>query len=352
MSIESYLRAIPKVELDIQLEGTIRKETLLTIAEQNEISENLKQFKQWMSLLDNPDYQRLDELIQTITSWLQTPEDLSRVVYELGVSLAKQNVRYAEVHVDPLLYMENNNLTFEQFLNALNDGRNRSERAWHVRMGWILDVPRDQPRKSDDILRWVTSAAAKKGGVVGMALMGREDIQPLGQFERPFKTAQKKDIQRAVQAGAELAAEGILDALQQLEPDRVIDGWGTADAPDVIGMLTERGIPLSICVARALCLGRAESYASFPLRELYDDGITLTINSGMPSLYRTTLVDEYLALIEHNDFGLEEVEEIALNSVRASWLPEEEKQVMLQEFIGSYSELRAEHNPAARTLSP
>jgi adenosine deaminase len=350
MSVESFIQAMPKVELNIHLEGSMRKETLLTIAEQNEIQEKVKQFNQWAALLDHPDYQRLDEISQLVSGWLQQPDDLTRVVYELGVGLAKQNVRYAEVGVNPLLYMEQG-LTFEQFLSALNDGRSRVERGWQVRLAWILNLPRDQPRRADDIVRWVTSAAAKKGGVVGLGLIGKEDTQPVAQFERPFKTAQKKEVPRIAQAGDVLGAEGILEVIQQLEPDRIVDGWGTVDAPDVIGLLTERHIPLDVCMARALCLGWVETYAKYPLRELYDDGITLTINSGMPMLYKTSLVDEYIAVVEHSGFSTEELEELALNAVRSCLLPEEEKQTMLEQFTGEYAQLRAEHLNVAKTPS-
>jgi len=350
MSIESFIRVMPKVELNIHLEGAMRKETLLMIAEQNEIQERVKHFNQWIALLDHPDYQRLDEISQTISGWLQQADDVTRVVYELGVGLAKQNVRYAEVGVNPLLYMEQG-LTFEQFLSAINDGRSRVERGWRVRLAWILIVPRDQPRKADDIVRWATSAAAKKGGVVGLGLSGREDTQPVAQFERPFKTAQKKELARIAQAGDVLGAEGILEVIHQLEPDRIVDGWGTVDAPDVIHLLAERNISLDICMARALCLGQVEAYANYPLRELYDDGITLTINSGMPALYKTSLVDEYLAVIEHCDFSAEELEELALNAVRGSLLPDNEKQAMLAQFTGEYAQLRAEHLDEAKTPS-
>jgi adenosine deaminase len=350
MSTESFIRAMPKVELNLHLEGSIRKDTLLTIAEQNDIPEEVKHFSQWGTLLDNPDFVRLDEIISTITGWLRQPDDLTRVVYELGVSLAKQNVRYAEVHVNPLPYLVLG-MTFEQFLSAINDGRSRVERGWRVRMSWILTIPRDDPRRADDILRWATGAAARKGGVIGMGLSGREDAQPAAQFERPFRTAQKKELPRVAEAGHILGAEGVLDVINQLEPERIVDGWGTVDAPDVIQLLTEKHITLDVCMARALCTGLVETYAKYPLRELYDDGITLTINSGMPAFYKTTLSDEYLAIIEHNDFLLEELEELALNAVRVSFQAEEEKAAMLAEFAAEYERLRTEHLDSARTPS-
>lgn len=342
MSLESFVQAMPKVELDIQLEGAMRKETLLLIAEQNDIADNLKHFKQWVNLLDHPDYKRVGELTQTVSQWLQQPDDLTRVVYELGVSLAKQQVRYAEVTVNPLFYVDNG-LTFEQFLSAINDGRSRVERGWKMHMAWVLSVNRDQVRRVDDVLRWATSATAKKSGVVGIALMGREDLQPTSQFERSFRTAQKKLLPRVAQAGDVLEAEGILDVIQQLQPERIVDGWGTVDAPDVIALLTENHTALNIGLAKALCHGKVEQYAAYPLRLLYDEGITVTLGTHMPNIYKTTLTDEYMAVVNHCGFAPEEIEEIGLNAVRASLLADEDKEMMLRSFEEEYGQLRAEH---------
>lgn len=342
MSIESFIQAMPKVELHVHLDGATSKDTLITIAEQNDVHETLKHYKQWLSLLDKPDYARLDELIQTVSLWVHQPEDLTRLVYDVGVYLARQNVRYAEVSVTPTLYMENG-LTFEQFLNAINDGRDRVKRGWNVDLAWILIVPRHDPRRADDVVRWATSVTAKKGGVVALGLSGRKDIQSVDQFERSFKTAHKKGIARVIHAGDEKDMESVLTIINDFSPNRITDGWGIADAPDVIKLLVESQIPLDVCIARELCLGRVESYANYPLRHLYDDGITLTIGSDMPSFYKTTLVDEYLAVAEHCDFDAEEIEILALNAVRSSLMADDEKQKMLKEFADEYARLRAEH---------
>ncbi|MBZ0308923.1 MAG: adenosine deaminase family protein [Anaerolineae bacterium] len=342
MSVENFVRAMPKVELHVHLEGAIRLETLRNIAEQNNIPETIKKYTQWLELVENPDYSRLDEITQTIALWLQTPEDLSLVTYELGVSLARQNVKYAEVNVNPIPYLDNG-LAFDQFLAALNDGRDRVQRGWGVSLAWILSMPRDNPRRSDDILRWATSATGRKGGVVALGLVGSESAQPIGQFERAFRNAAKKELPCVLHAGDALGAEGVLEVVQTAQPYRIADGWGAADAPDVLRLLTDNHIPLDVAMARQLCLGRLENYAAYPLRRLYDEGVILTINSDMPAFYRTTLNDEYLAVVEHADFSLEELEELALNAVRYSLLPDDERTAMLTSFQASYAQLRAEY---------
>lgn len=348
MSVESFIRAIPKAELNVQFEGALHKDTLLMIAEQNDIAASLKHFQQWVALLDQPDYKRLDEIVRTVSLWLQLPEDLTRLVYEMGVALAKQNVRYAEVSINPTLYMEQG-LTFEQLLTAISDGRNRVMRGWGVQIDWILTIPRDQPRKADDFLRWATSPSAKKGGVVGIGLSGPENAQPIGQFERPFRSAEKKDIPRVPLAGDELGAEGIIEAITHLQPDRIYRGWGAAESPEAIRLLDEQHVPLVLTMAHEVRMGRIGSYAEYPLRRLLDAGLTVTLSSGMPELYKTSVTQEYLAAVEQIGVGPEDVEELALNAVRTSLLPEDEKRAMLDQFTQEYARLRAEHITPATT---
>ncbi|MCU0498035.1 MAG: hypothetical protein MUF87_11850 [Anaerolineae bacterium] len=344
MSIETYLQAMPKVDLGIQLEGAAPKHSLLMFAEQNEIPVN-KPFNEIVKQLDHPNYDKLPELLNTISQWIHHPDDLSRLVYDVGVALSKQNVRYAEMGVSPLLYMGHTGMSFEHFIEALNVGRDKALRGWKIRLQFVINVPREEPRRSDDVVRWATSVAGRRNGVVGLGLNGREEAQPAGQFERPFRAADKKNCPRIVHAGDKLGAEGMLDALKHLMPTRIIGGWGTADAPDVINALVDQNIPLDLCVPRALCYNRVSTYADYPVRDLYDQDVKLTLTSHMPALYKTTLNDQYLALYEHNKLSVEEIEEIALNGIRYSLLSDDEKTIMTASFKEDYAKLRAEHLP-------
>lgn len=341
MSVESFIKAMPKAELHVHLEGAMQKSTLMMIAEQNEVQDSLKHFNNWVKLVDHPDYAKLDDLIRTTAKWLQHPEDLTRITYELGVHLAKQNVRYAEITVSPTLYAEN--ITLDQFMVAINDGRDRAQRAWGIRLNWILAIPREEPRTADDILRVATSASARKAGVIGLGLVGREDAQPVGQFERAFRMAEKKGLSRVVHAGGTRSADGLLDAIHTLSPNRITGGWGAADAPDVLSLLQEKEIALEIDMAEALCLNRIETYSQYPLRHLVDDGVMVTVSAGRPSLYKTSLNDEFAAILNHNDFAVDELKNLALNAVRASFLPDEEKTDLLAGFAKEFAQLSDEH---------
>ena len=342
MSTASYVQALPKVELNVQLEGAIQPQTLAVLADQNEIYEKMKHFQDWVNLINAPDYKRINEIARMACSWLKHPDNITRVVYDLGTALSKQNVRYAEVSVNPGLYPEIS-LNYDDFLAAINDGRDRAKRAWGIDMAWIFVIGREEPRRSDELARWVSTAASRRGGVIGLGLSGDEKAQPVGQFERAFHAVEKKEIARMVRAGESQGAEGVLKAIEVLHPNRLLDGWGAADAPDVLTALADNAITLALNLTRAQKQGWVASLADYPLRHLYDEGISLVLGADMPNLYNTTISDEYLAAVEQCGLTLDELENVALNAIRTSFMDEAIKAEMLATFTQTYAEVRAEH---------
>ncbi len=340
MTIENFVQAMPKVEVNLQFEGSIEPETLIVIAEQNDVPLLTKRFKTLVKQFEEPDFAHLDAFIREVSKWIQQPEDFTRIVYEIGVSQAKQNVKYTEVGFNPSLYAENG-LTFEQVLTALNDGRERVQRAWNVEMRWVLTGMRDEPRKMDDVIKWASSAAAIKGGVVGIGLTGQDVKGWVPEFERPFRTAQKKSLSRVIHAAESNAA--VQTILEHLEPDRIIGGLAAVDDQAAIQALTDKHVAIGVCMAQSIAIGSFGSYADFPLRRLYDDGAAVSIGTGMPNFYRTTLVKEYLAAVQYAGLSVGEIEQVSLNAIQASFMPDEVKASMSKDFKTAYAALCDEH---------
>jgi adenosine deaminase len=339
MKIADYIQSMPKVELNLQLHGAMKPQTIATIADQNDIAENTKHFQNWVRLLSTPEYNKLDDIIRMASSWVQQPDDLKLLVYEAATALHKQNVRYAEIGIDPSLYAALA-LQADDFLALINDGRDRAQRAWGIRINWIITMGREEPRRAEETIRWATTMAARKGGIVAVGLGGRESLLPVGQFERPFKQAEKREVARVVRAGDEQGAEGILSSLAALVPNRILDARGAADSPEVLEKLREGNVTLNLNLSRALKHGWVKSLNNYPLRALYDAGITVTLGSDMPSLYQTSLVGEYQKALDNELVTLDELDEIALNAVRASFLPDDEKAAMVETFKAEYAGLR------------
>ncbi len=343
MTNTAFIEAMPKVELNVFLEGAIQTQTLLMLADHNEISETLKRYETWVSLINEPDYARVYEIARMASSWLKQPDDLTRIVYDVATSLAKQNVRYAEMSVNPALFSDMN-LSFEDFLVAINDGRDRAQRAWGIELAWVFIIPREEPRRADELARWATTAAARRGGVVALGVSGDEASQPIGQFERAFKSAEKKDVARVArirEKGAK-GAESILKAIEILNPTRLIDAWGADESPDTLTALVDNDITMVVSPTRAVKQGWVATVADYPLRKLYDSGISLVLGSDMPTFYHTSLNGEYLAAVEQCGLLQEELENLALNAVRSSMLDADAKAEMVKSFEQAYAELKLE----------
>ncbi len=332
MPLREFFAAIPKVELNLQLTGALRKDSLLMIAKQNGVPAARDDFEQWVELLDRPDNSRLDEIAREAGSWVMYPEDIALVIYDIGVALSKQNIHYAEIAVAPSDFIGAAHMNIDTFIDALNDGRDRALRGWQVDMSWILCIPRDNPRSGDDVARWATSHSARFGNVVALGLMGPEDAQPIGQFRRAFATARKKEIFTAVNAGSSLGASGIAEALDELTPHRLTDSWDIAEDEAILNRLAEGGIPLVVSMSRAQRLGLTKTPGDYPLRKLLDSGVQVVLSSGMPALYQSALVDEYE--MAHKECGLDvdSVVLMARQSIELSFLDSKRKDALLRRF--------------------
>ncbi len=347
MTVESYIRALPKVELFLQLEGAVPRDTMLMFADQNEMQESVKRFDRWLNLYEKPDFKKLDDLIEMLRSWLQYGDDLTRAVYDVGVALSKENVRYAEIGVNPLSFVSND-FTFEAFINALNDGRDRAERAWGVQMRWIMLIPRSDPRRADEVARWAASQTAEKGGVVGIALVGQRTNKSasLDQFERAFRTAEKKSLARAAYLSEK---DDVDEAIDLLGLDTVVDAWGINESPETLTAMQAADVALCVGAQRYLAYNHVKNIAKAPYQALYESGVPLFISSDMPTIFGGQISDEYLAIAQAEGLTIGQLEELTRNAFQRCHLPEDEKEALLMMFDVELDVLRAEHIDAEDT---
>ena len=328
MTETGLIRALPGVELFLQLEGDWKTERLLTIADQNGRLEAPEAHAAWRQRLNRPDPAERFSLMAETSRWLEYEDDVALVVYETGLSLARQNVCYAELHVNPA-HFTGQRWSMDRLLEALNDGRRRVEVAWKVKLRWVLNVFRDQPRHADDAVRLAGSEAGRLAGVVGMCLGGPEGAHPPGQFERAFRTAARKGIPTALHANGDPESSASLrEELELLQPQRLIGGLAAAGDAQLMASLAEQELPVVFTMGEALALGLVESREAYPLQRLVDEGLRLMPSAAMPAAYGASHVDEQLAVAEHCGPGVEELQRMILNAADACWLPDDEKDAL------------------------
>lgn len=338
MNQHDYARRIPKVELHVHLVGAIRPTTLLQLAQRNGVQlpaqdvQGLRQFYRFR------DFAHFLKVYVTVTSCLRTADDYALIAYEFGNDCARQNVHYAEVTVTIATNMKLSGLPWEAILEGLNAGREKARSEFGVDWGWVFDISRNYPETQAQVLE--IALTARERGVVALGLGGPEADFPPGLFKHAFKQARQAGLPRVPHAGEMAGPDSVWTALRKLHANRIGHGVRCIEDPALVAFLRAHQVPLELCPTSNICLGVYPTYTAHPLRQLWDQGLLVTVNSDDPPLFGTDLNQEYEVLVEHFGFDADELEQVSLNGVRASLLPAHEKARLEKEFQAEFARLR------------
>lgn len=346
MALESYLRAAPKAELHVHLEGSILPETLLTLARRNGVAlpyDSAAGLREWFTFRDFPHF---IEIYVAITKCLRREEDYELIAYEFGAEMARENVKYAEVTFTPSTHYWLD-VPHETYFSGLQRGRMRAQQEFGVEMRWVFDLVRgvsdaERLRRQADYTTGV-AIECKDEGVVALGLGGMEAGHPPEPFAPWFARALAAGLHSAPHAGETAGPESIWGSLRALEAERLGHGVRASEDAELVAYLRERRIPIEVCPTSNLRLGVYPSLAAHPLRRLYDAGVPVTINADDPPLFNTTLSDEVALLASAFNLDVAQIDEILLNGVRCSFLPDEQKRPLEAAFRAELDELKRQH---------
>jgi aminodeoxyfutalosine deaminase len=346
MSLDSYLRAAPKAELHLHLEGSIRPATVLQLARRNGVAlpaDTVEGLRRWYVFRD---FRHFITVYVTITRCLRSAADYELIVQELADELARQNVKYAEVTFSPSTHGLHFGIPEHTFLEGLRRGRDRAKEAG-VEINWIFDIVRDSQEPAR-YYEYTTRLAIenRQDGVVGIGLAGLETDSGPEPYVQWFDAARAAGLHCTPHAGELVGPSSVWGALRALRAERIGHGVRSIEDPELVAYLATHRTPLELCPTSNVLLGSYASLTEHPLRRLHDAGVPVTVNSDDPALFNTTLTDELLTL--PNAFGftvhdIEAIDSIILNAVRYSFLPEGQRRALEASFVEGLHALRALH---------
>jgi aminodeoxyfutalosine deaminase len=343
MSLETYIGAMPKVELHVHMEGSIRPETLLKLARRNKVTlpaDTLEGLRDWYTFTDFPHF---IQVYLAISSCLRTPDDIELIAREFLEGQARQNIRHSEVTYTPSNIYRASHIPFPDQLAAINRARAWAKEALGVTMSLSTDISRESHTEEDTlgVADWAISGLGN--GVVSIGLGGPEVGNPPELFKAAFDRARAAGLHCVPHAGETVGPESVWGALRELKAERIGHGVRCVEDQALVKELVERQTPLEVCPTSNVCLKVVSDFASHPFPHLLESGLYVTLNSDDPPMFNTTLTDEYLKVAAGFSFGADQLEKLSLNAVRASFLPKEEKIALEQKFSLEFTHLRKEH---------
>jgi len=338
-SIEQFITQMPKVELHVHLEGSVRPKTLFKLAKRHQVplpAANAEDLRKWYTFRD---FDHFIEIYMTVSSCLRTAEDIELIAREFLAGQVEQNILYSEVTFTPFNQYDNNKLSFDEQIDAVNRARAWAEKELGVRMGIIMDIPRlVTPEDGLIIADW---AIARYGdGLIALGLGGPEVDNPPEKFQAAFERVRAAGLPCILHAGETVGPPSIWSAIRVAQTKRIGHGVRAIEDPQLVEYLRERQIPLEVCPTSNICLSVYSSLEEHALPRLLQAGLYVTINSDDPPMFNTTLTNEYLICQKTFGWNKAIIERLMLNAVDVTLLPENERLEMHSSFEAAFENLK------------
>lgn len=337
------LRRLPKAELHCHLDGSVRPETLLELGrEYNQPMprDDADALREYMRVDDARSLEDYLSRFDVTLSVMQTADALERIAYELAIDAARDGVRYIEVRYAPVLNI-NHGLTLGEAVEAPLRGLERAEREGGAMARVIVCGLRHMsPEVSVELAR--LAVGYRYRGVVGFDLAGGELGNPASPHAAAFAYAREHDLACTCHAGEGADASYVREAVHVCGAHRIGHATRLYEDESLTQYVNDRRIALEICLTSNVQTRAVESYREHPLRQYFDRGMNVVLNTDNRLMSGTTLTDEYVHAAQTLDFTFDELCEIALNGFAAAFIPWEERERLITEVRLEIEALRGD----------
>src|SRR5665213_2472784 len=318
IDVVDWLRKLPEAELHLHLEGTILPETLVELSRRHdaepltlESARELYKYENFLGFLMS---------FKAVTERLRGPEDYELITYNMIRELATQGVLHAEVYISFGIIYYWKKTEVEPYVEAIERGRLRGEQEFGTTILWIIDAVRHfGADEAARVFRKAAELQPKYPSIVGIGIGGDEARGGADLFRELYVEAKNAGLRLTAHAG------------ESIGPERVGHALSAQFDPELIEVLARKQIPLEINVTSNIRTGCCPNFDDHPVRQYFDSGLMVTLNSDDPPMFGSNLLEEYVLAQERYGFTLEQMRELAANSVEASFLPPERKLALLRQ---------------------
>ena len=316
------IEKLPKVELHIHLDGSIRPSTAAYLLNKSidDVSNNMiasdkcEDLNEYLTKFDYPE------------KILQTKENLERVAYELALDLKKDNVIYAEIRFAPLKHIKEG-LTLDSVVDSVLDGLSKV----NIKTNLILCMMRNDTY-SDNLKVIELASKYLNKGVCGIDLAGAEALYKTSSFKELFVMAKKYNIPFTIHSGEADGYDSILATIN-FGATRIGHGIRAIEYDDLINLIINNNILLEVCPTSNVQTNAVDKYTDHPIKKLIDKGVNVSINTDNRTVSNISLNLEYKKLQESFGFTKELFIKTNLNAIEHAFVSLDEKAKLKKEYL-------------------
>jgi adenosine deaminase len=329
MDTRSFIRALPKAELHVHIEGTLEPEMMVALAERNGISLPFATVDEVRAAYEFSDLQSFLDIYYQGAAVLVTEQDFYDLMFAYLERAADDGVRRAEIFFDPQTHTERG-IGFPVFMNGFVRAMTDAEQRWGISAALIMCFLRHLP--GDAATSTWHEAEPFADRILGVGLDSGEVGNPPEWFTKAYALARAAGLRSVAHAGEEGPPAYITGALDALGAERIDHGVRCDEDPALVERLVGEQIALTMCPLSNVKLRVFDRLEDHNLKRLLDRGVRVTINSDDPAYFGGYVLDNYVATAEALDLSREDLIALARNSIEASFLGSEDKRALLSEL--------------------
>lgn len=322
------LRSMPKAELHVHLEGATDAATVWELARRNNVTLPASTMEEWQAMYTFRDFNHFIDIYFLATECMQTSEDFIFMIERFLEQQAQHNIKYCEAFLSASFMLDK--FPQDEIIATLIEGVKRGEAEYGTRLSFIPDIARHEPESRHHVLDFVLKGR-EQGIFIGLGLGGKEVGFPPELFSDVFAEARRQGLHVVAHAGETEGPQSIWGAIRDLQVERIGHGVRAVEVQQLVEHLRKTQIPLEVSPCSNYRLKVVPFDQPHPIRVLMDQGVYVTVNTDDPPMFSTDLTSEYL-LLARQGFSWDELWQLNLNAVEASFLSDEEKAIYRAEW--------------------
>jgi adenosine deaminase len=341
--------SLPKADLHVHLDGSLRLETIVDLAREENVelpSRDAGELRRLMHLGENcgslAEYLKAFDITLRV---MQTESALYRIAYELCEDAARENVRYMEVRYAPMLHTQRG-LKLTKVIEAVLAGLKAARDKCGIESNIIICGIRNVSPASS--LEMAELAVAYKGrGVVGFDLAGAEYDHPAKHHRAAFQLVRDNNINVTIHAGEAYGPESVAQAIHVCGAHRIGHGCRLREDGDLLHYVNDHRIPLECCPSSNVQTGAVRDLASHPLKLYFNLGLRVTVNTDNRLITDTSVSKELWLCHTQMGMSFRDIKSMIMAGFKSSFLPFHERQGYLRRVGQELARFDDEGNPLA-----
>jgi adenine deaminase len=323
LSTPDFIRALPKTELHVHIEGTLEPELVFALAAKHGIELPYRSIAELRAAYRFVDLQSFLDIYYSATNVLRDVADFHAMTSDYLRRAHADGIVHTEIFFDPQAHTGRGvplAVVMEGLTGALDEAQAQTGITHRLILSFLRHLP------AEDAMRTLEQALPWRDRLTAVGLDSSELGHPPSKFVAVFERARSLGLLAVAHAGEEGPPAYIEEALDLLHVQRIDHGVRCVEDPALVARLARQRVPLTVCPLSNVRLRVFDTMSDHNLKALLEQGLCVTVNSDDPAYFGGYLLDNFLAVTEALSLSHAQLTQLARNSIEASFLEPDGKQ--------------------------